>query len=106
MGNVDKEYKVEVAPAANDRMAEHIEFLSRVSQNAAERLLGEMLNDMKSLRRMPERCPPYNRTYLPIGKYRYKNSSGRYRIVFQIVGNCVFIDDIQDCRQSEDKNII
>ena len=66
MDNGGKEYNVEVAPAANDRMAEHMEFLSRVSPSAADRLLDEMLTDMKSLKKMPERCAPYNRPYLPV----------------------------------------
>jgi hypothetical protein len=31
-------------------------------------------------------------------------SGKRYRIVYQIVGETVFVDDIQDCRQGDDKN--
>ena len=106
MDNADKEYNIEIAPVVNDRMAEHIEFLSRVSPNASDKLLLEMLKDIKSLKKMPERCPHYNRPYLPIGKYRFKSSANRYRIVFQIIGNCVFVDDIQDCRQSDIQNIV
>jgi len=33
-------------------------------------------------------------------------SAERYRIVYQVDGNFVFVDDIQDCRQADDKNII
>jgi len=106
MDSVDKIYNVEVAPAANDRIAEHFEFLARVDENAANKLLNEMLKDIRSLESMPERCPPYNRPYLPVGKYRYKISYKRYRIVFQVVDDNVFVDDIQDCRQSDDKSIL
>ena len=40
------------------------------------------------------------------GKYRYMISCKRYRIVYQIDGNNVYVDDIQDCRQDDDKRII
>jgi hypothetical protein len=37
---------------------------------------------------------------------RYKLFGKRYRIVLEIVGNAVYVYDIQDCRQDVDKNII
>ena len=106
MDNAENEYIVIIDPAANDRMAAHVEFLARVSENAANRLLDEMLASVCSLKIMPFRCPVYNRPYLPVGKYRYLLFGKRYRIVFQIVGDHIFIDDIQDCRQHDDKNIL
>jgi len=39
MYEVDKEYKVIVDPAVNDKMYDHFEFLARVNELAAERLL-------------------------------------------------------------------
>jgi mRNA-degrading endonuclease RelE of RelBE toxin-antitoxin system len=83
-------------------MFDHYEFLSRVSEKAAEKLLDGLLKDIHSLENMPYRNPIYDRPYLQRGKYRYMVSCGRYRIVYQIEGNTVFIDDIQDCRQSDD----
>ena len=105
MENENKIYDVIVDPAANDRMYEHFEFLARVSVDAANNLLDSLLNDIRSLERMPFRNPIYNRPYLPTGKYRYMMSNKRYRIVYQIDGDFVFIDDIQDCRQADNKNI-
>ena len=40
------------------------------------------------------------------GKYRYLISCDRYRIVYQIEGQTVFVDDIQDCRQSDLNNLL
>ena len=37
---------------------------------------------------------------------RYRLFRKRYRIVFEIVGNSVYIYDIQDCRQDSDKNLL
>jgi plasmid stabilization system protein ParE len=102
----EKVYEVEVDPAANDRMAEHIEFLARVSESAADRLVDELLADICSLRKTPYRNPIYTRPYVTPGKYRYMISAKRYRIVYQIDGKFVFVDDIQDCRQDDDKSII
>jgi len=99
-------YKVIVAPAANDRMAEHFEFLARVSESAANKLLDGLLDDIESLQKMPFRNPIYDRPYVPPLKYRYMVSNKRYRIVYQIVNDTVFVDDIQDCRQNDDRDLL
>ena len=99
-------YQVIIASDANGRMYDHFEFLARVSVNAANRLLDGLLKDIRNLRIDPFRYPVYNRPYLPVGRYRYILSNKRYRIVYQIIGNQVFVDDIQDCRQDDDKSIM
>ena len=106
MQHGEKTYHVIVDPAANDRMSAHFEFLARISKNAANRLLDGLLSDIRSLESLPQRNPIYERPYLPKGKYRYKVSCARYRIVYQIDGDHVFIDDIQDCRQADDKSVL
>ncbi|MDR2600356.1 MAG: type II toxin-antitoxin system RelE/ParE family toxin [Oscillospiraceae bacterium] len=106
MYDIDIEYQVLIDPATNDRMYEHFEFLARVSETAANNLLDVLLSDINSLNTLPYRNPIYNRPYLPPGKYRYLMSGNRYRIVYQIYDNTVFVDDIQDCRQADDKNIL
>jgi len=102
----EKVYQVIIASDANDRMYDHFEFLARVSVNAAKRLLDGLLKDIRNLRTDPFRYPVYHRPYLPDGKYRYILSNKRYRIVYQIIGNHVFVEDIQDCRQDDDKSIL
>ena len=106
MRHEDTVYEVIVAPAAGDKMYEHFEFLARVSDTAAEKLLNVFMKDIRSLERMPHRNPVYDRPYIQVGKYRYMLSYGRYRIVYQIEGNTVFIDDIQDCRQADDNSLL
>ena len=106
MNDIDIEYHVIVDPAANDRMYEHFEFLAKVSKTAAEKLLDSLLVSIHSLERMPQRNPIYSRPYLPSGKYRYLISSDRYRIVYQIEEKTIFVDDIQDCRQSDLNNLL
>jgi plasmid stabilization system protein ParE len=106
MDNVDKVYTVIIDPAVNDRMFDHFEFLARVSESAAERLLDNLVANMHSLERMPFRNPVFNRPYLKSGKYRYMVSCERYLIVYQVVDNTVFIDDIQDSRQADNRNLL
>jgi len=101
-----KKFKVAVSPAANDRMYDHFEFLARVSENAARKLLYELIADIKSLELTPQANPYFDRPYLEQGKYRYRISYKRYRIVFQLVNDNVFVEDIQDCRQDDDKDIL
>ncbi|MCL1940544.1 MAG: type II toxin-antitoxin system RelE/ParE family toxin [Synergistaceae bacterium] len=105
MKNEGKSYEIVIAPAANDRMYDHFEFLARVSETAAEKLLAGLVADIRSLEHMPYRNPVYDRPYLENGKYRYMMSCGKYRIVYQIEGNTVFVGDIQDCRQSDNSSL-
>jgi len=106
MNREDKVYRVIVDPAANDRMYDHFEFLAQVSKTAAEKLLDGLIADMHSLERMPYRNPVYNRPYLKSGKYRYMMSCDRYRIVYQIQDSTIFIEDVQDCRQSDKHSLL
>ena len=106
MNDVDIEYQVIIDPAASDRMGEHFEFLARVSVTAAESLLDGLLASIRSLESLPYRNPVYDKPYLTKGKYRYLISHERYCIVYQIENNIVYVDDIQDCRQSDINNIL
>lgn len=106
MASKDKVYAIAIAPAANDRMFDHFEFLARVSATAARRLLDGLMADIDSLESMPYRNPVFDRPYLPNGKYRYMISCDRYRIIYQIEGLTVFVDDIQDCRQSDNSSLL
>ena len=106
MAHEEMKYRVSVAPGAYDRMYEHFDFLAQVNEKAAERLLQAMLEDLRSLEVSIAPSMPYERPYTPVGKYRYLLCANRYRIVFMVEGNKVFVDDIQDCREDDDKSIL
>ena len=101
-----KKYRIMVSPSANDRMYDHFLFLAQVSENAARNLLARLIKDIQSLEYMPQSNPYLDRPYLEPGKYRYKLSYRRYRIVYQVTKDCVFVEDIQDCRQNDEKNLV
>jgi mRNA-degrading endonuclease RelE of RelBE toxin-antitoxin system len=87
-------------------MYDHFAFLAQVSPGGAEKLLEALMRDMKSLETNPYAYPYYNRPQTNSRKYRYVLSYSRYRIVYQVVNDMVYVDDIQDCRQDDDKNLI
>jgi len=101
-----KKYRVFVEPAADQRLAGHIEFLARVSENAAIRLYKAYEDALGFLEDSPESCPLYIPRTPIDARLRYKLFGERYRIVFEIVGNAVYAYDIQDCRQNTDKSLI
>ena len=57
MDNAGGRYKVIVDPAANDRICDHFSFMSRISESAAKRLLGNLVEDMNSFEIQPYHNP-------------------------------------------------
>ena len=92
------EYKVIVSEAANLMLVEHARFLSRVSINAADRLIEASEKAAKPLETMPLRYP-VDSEIEPHIPYRKMVFEKRYLILFEVVDNTVFIDYILDCRQ-------
>ena len=101
-----KKYSVLVDPSADRRLAGHIEFLTRVSENAAVKLYKAYEEALGFLEDSPESCPLYISETQLDAELRYKLFGERYRIVFEIVGKFVYAYDIQDCRQNSDKNLL
>ena len=101
MENENKLYHVVVSPNANDHMYEHYRFLARVSESAAENLVNSLSDDIASLEFMPQRCPRFYNARIDSDEYRWMLSCKRYRIIYTITDDTVFVDDIQDCRQDD-----
>ena len=99
-------YNVHVDTAAYDKMFDHIRFLAQVSISAAERLYGDLTESIDFLKSSPASCPLYLSVRLKDVELHYKLCGKRYRIVFEIIGNDVFVYDIQDCRQDTDKSLV
>ena len=101
-----KKYQVLVDPLADRRIAVHIEFLACVSENAAIRLYEAYENALAFLGDSPKSCPPYISSKTVDADLKYELFGKRYRIVFEIIGNEVYVYDIQDCRQDMDKSLV
>lgn len=92
------EYKVIVSETANLMLVEHVRFLSRVSINAANRLIDAFEKAAKSLETMPLRYP-VDSEIEPLIPYRKMIFERRYLILFEVTDSMVYIDYILDCRQ-------
>lgn len=99
MGQPNDKYKIIVSGKAKQMLTEHTAFLARVSVNAANNLISSFKEASSSLESMPQRCPWFNKEYLPQYQYRSMLFDKRYLIIFQIQGNTVYIDYVIDCRQ-------
>ena len=97
---------VSVDVLAKHKMTNHAKFLAKVSIPAAKRLRNSYYKALKSLKTNPERCPLYESSAGINEELRYLLFSGRYRIVFEIVDKYVYVYDVQDCRQDDDKKLI
>ena len=93
-----KVYTVTIQDPATDMLLGHVRFLAQVSETAAMRLTDEFFCMSRSLESMPERCPWLSGDGIPERKYRKLVFGKYYMLVFQIVGDAVYIDAIVDCR--------
>ena len=94
-----KRYKVVIQGPAADMPVHHARFLTQVSETAAVRLTEEFAKKAKTLETMPERCPWLFDPHIPEHKYRKLVFEKHYMLLFQIIGNEVFVDATIDCRQ-------
>ena len=98
MENADKEYTVIIQTPAAQMLVEHMRFLAQVSENAADRLADEFFAKSKALERIPERCPWLSGYSIPEKKYRKLIFEDNYMLVFQVIGDVVYVDAMVDCR--------
>ena len=94
-----KNYDVQISDAAVMMLDSHVEFLARVSQAAAARLMDTILDDIASLSANPERFPAFVSSFISNNRYRKMLSAKRYLILYEIDYPNVFVDFIIDCRQ-------
>jgi plasmid stabilization system protein ParE len=94
-----KEYHISISDAALAMLDSHIDFLARVSADAAINMMEEILANIDSLSRSPERYPVYENPFIKDIQYRKMLSAKQYLVFYEIVGDTVCVDYIVDCRQ-------
>ena len=97
-----KTYNVVIARRADRMLLSHTEFLIRVSIDAARRLLFDFRKATKRLAENPYQFPfadELDAPGIPPEMYRKCLFENRYKALFLIENNDVFIDAIIDCRQ-------
>ena len=99
-------FKIYVDKPALEKFALHLEFLANISEQAATKLHNAYAESLAILESFPRACPAYISHLYPQREFRSRIFGKRYRIVFEILGNEIYVFDIQDCRQDYDKHLI
>ncbi len=94
------EYDVIVSRKADEMLVSHVRFLAQVSIPATKVLRNEFCSVLVKLKDNPFQFQLEEDIGLPKGKYRRVIFAKRYKAVFSIFENKVFVDAIIDCRQS------
>jgi len=92
MPSEDKEYTVIIQEPATEMLVQHARFLAGVSEKAAQRLPSEFTIKAKTLETMPGRCPWLHHPLIPEHKYKKLIFEEHYMLIFQIIGNKVYVD--------------
>ena len=91
-------YRVLISDKARQMMKAHVSFLAEVNPQAAEKLRVSLMEGIRSLAQMPERCPyldeedrrsPYRKLHIP--KW--------YLVIYIVVDDTVYVEYIVDARQ-------
>jgi len=93
------QYKVIISDRARQMLAGHVLFLAQKSPKAARITKNELMDAIRTLSTMPERCPFLNAEFIPLNKYHKMFVEKWYLIIYQIKDQTVYVDYIVDCRQ-------
>jgi plasmid stabilization system protein ParE len=94
-----KNYKIVISEDALSMLDRHVEFLARASASAAHKFVNDILKDIDSLKKLPERYPVYENRFMTDNPYRRLLSGRRYLVLYELAKDTVFVDYILDCRQ-------
>ena len=92
-------YNVIVAERADKMLISHARFLAKASKSAALRLTEEFEAVLRELGENPYQFPMETDVNLPEGVYRKALFCKRYKAVFMIENQNVYLDAVLDCRQ-------
>ena len=98
-------YTVIVSQRADAMLVRHTRFLANVSISAAKGLVAEFGEVLDSLEENPFQFPVDTDYGLPEGTYRKALFGKRYKALFTVEGETVYLDAVLDCRQGNSKNL-
>ncbi|MDR0804293.1 MAG: hypothetical protein LBN42_00730 [Oscillospiraceae bacterium] len=104
----DKKYQVELRPAALNKFAEHVAFVSKKSPNAAVQLRVDFKNAVEFILYNPNgfmKYTPVKRRGMGYRLFLF-GKGNRYRLIFSVYKDKVIVHDVQDCRQSPNKSLV
>jgi len=102
-----KKYNVILAQRADFMLLSHTAFLAKASPTAAKRLLSDFRKATDRMSNNPFQFPfadEFDAPGIPLEKYRKCLFDDRYKALFVVENDNVFVDAIIDCRQ-ENKTV-
>ena len=96
-------YTVTVSRRADAMLIRHTRFLANVSVPAARGLATEFEKVLDVLEDNPFQFPVETEYELPPGQFRKALFCKRYKAIFYVEDNNVFLDAVLDCRQDNSK---
>lgn len=78
---------------------QHMGFIAEKNEDAARRIMEEVLQAARSLANMPHRYPFFSHPFIPQNKYRKMVVTKHYLLLYQIRDDTVLVDYVVDCRQ-------
>ena len=97
-----RQYKIVISHRAKIEIENHVNFLARVNLKAAKSLKTNIIKDIKSLEKMPQRHGFLVSEFIPPNKYHKMLCQKRYLLLYQIKDDIVHLDFVLDCRQDYD----
>lgn len=94
-----KRYKVVVSKEADSMLLRHTAFLANVSIPASRSFLSAFREAKSMLSQFPLSGAYENHPSLPPETYRKYLFYGRYKILYEVVQETVYVDAVLDCRQ-------
>ena len=94
-----EKHKIILATRVRFQLLQHTSFLSRVSPPAAKRFRQSFSKTIERLKENPFQFPidsVFKELNLP---FRDALFEGRYKVLFTIENNVVYVDSVIDCRQ-------
>lgn len=98
-------YTVIVSRRADAMLVRHTRFLANVSIPAAKGLIAEFEKVVDTLENNPFLFPEETDYDLPPGKFRKAMFGKRYKALYTVEGETVYLDAVLDCRQDNAKNL-
>lgn len=92
-------YQVKINPRLGSHLAQHAEFIARVSKPAAIRFRKEFSEILERLADNPFQFPVYDDPNLPPEFYRKALFAKWYKVVFYVEQSIVYVDAVVDGRK-------
>lgn len=95
-----KKFKVILARRADGMLLKHLELLRRMGFAALKKFRDEFEYLLRCLGENPMQFSLEEELHLPEGAYRSALFANRYKAIFLVEGDSVYLDAILDCRQN------